>query len=374
MKRTLTGDSSMCLRSPRPRVSLGVARPPLRARTVARVQARITQGRATTGRPLRGGYRMSALPVFVGVDVAKTELVTGLRPTGEAWTVSNDEAGIQELLQRLRPHVPVLVVIEATGGYERGVVAALAAAGIPLVVANPRQVRDFARSTGQLAKTDRIDAQVLALFAERVRPEPRPLPDEATRTLTALLARRRQILEMLTAERNRLEHAVPAVRRDLVQHIRWLERRLRDVDHDLDRTVQSSPIWRAKENLLRTLPGVGPVTSRTLIGSLPELGFLNRKQIAALVGVAPLARDSGTLKGKRLVWGGRAPVRAALYMAALVASRRNPALRAFYARLVAAGKPKKLALTACMRKLLTILNAMVKNNSAWQWVDHPKTA
>ena len=317
---------------------------------------------------------MSALPVFVGIDVAKTDLVTGLRPTGETWTVSNDEAGIQELLQRLRPHGPVLVVIEATGGYERGVVAALAAAGTPLVVANPRQVRDFARSTGQLAKTDRIDAQVLALFAERMRPEPRPLPDEATRTLTALLARRRQILEMLTAERNRLEHAVPAVRRDLIQHIRWLERRLRDVDHDLDRTVQSSPIWRAKENLLRSLPGVGPVTSRTLIGSLPELGSLNRKQIAALVGVAPLARDSGTLKGKRLVWGGRAPVRAALYMAALVASRRNPALKAFYARLVAAGKPKKLALTACMRKLLTILNAMVRTNSAWQRIDHPKTA
>ena len=317
---------------------------------------------------------MSALPVFVGVDVAKTELVAGLRPTGEVWTVSNDETGIQELLQRLRPHGPVLVVIEATGGYERGVVAALAAAGIPLVVANPRQVRDFARSTGQLAKTDRIDAQILALFAERVRPEPRPLPDEATRTLSALLARRRQILEMLTAERNRLEHTVPAVRRDLVQHIRWLERRLRDVDHDLDRTVQSSPVWRAKENLLRSLPGVGPVTSRTLIGSLPELGSLNRKQIAALVGVAPLARDSGTLKGKRLVWGGRAPVRAALYMAALVASRRNLALRAFDARLVAAGKPKKLALTACMRKLLTILNAMVKTNSVWQRIDHPKTA
>ena len=317
---------------------------------------------------------MSAQPLFVGIDVAKTELVTGLRPTGEAWTVSNDETGIQELLQRLRPQRPVLVVLEATGGYERGVVAALAAAGIPLVVANPRQVRDFARSTGQLAKTDRIDAQILALFAERVRPEPRPLPDEATRTLTALLARRRQILEMLTAERNRLEHAVPAVQRDLVQHIRWLERRLRDVDHDLDRTVQSSPIWRAKENLLRSLPGVGPVTSRTLLGSLPELGSLNRKQIAALVGVAPLARDSGTLKGKRLVWGGRAPVRAALYMAALVASQRNPALKAFYARLVAAGKPKKLALTACMRKLLTILNAMVKTNSAWQRIDHPKTA
>ena len=317
---------------------------------------------------------MSTLPVFVGVDVAKTELVIGLRPTGEAWTVSNDEAGIHELLQRLRPQSPALVVIEATGGYELGVVAALAAAGMPLVVANPRQVRDFARSTGQLAKTDRIDAQILALFAERVRPEPRPLPDEATRTLTALLARRRQLLEMLTAERNRLEHAVPAIRRDLVQHIRWLERQLRDVDHDLDRTVQSSPIWRAKENLLRSLPGVGPVTSRTLIGSLPELGALNRKQIAALVGVAPLARDSGSLRGKRLVWGGRAPVRAALYMAALVASRRNPALRIFYARLLAAGKPKKLALTACMRKLLTILNAMVKTNSAWQRIDHPKTA
>ena len=317
---------------------------------------------------------MSAAPVFVGVDVAKTELVAGLRPTGETWTVANDEAGIQELLQRLRPHRPLLVVVEATGGYERGVVAALAAAGTPLVVANPRQVRDFARSTGQLAKTDRIDAQVLALFAERVRPEPRPLPDEATRTLTALLARRRQILEMLTAERNRLEHAVPAVRRDLIQHIRWLERRLHDVDHDIDRTVQSSPIWRAKENLLRSIPGVGPVTSRTLLGSLPELGSLNRKQIAALVGVAPLARDSGTLKGKRLVWGGRASVRAVLYMAALVASRRNPVLRVFYTRLVAAGKPKKLALTACMRKLLTILNAMVKTNSAWQRMDHPKTA
>lgn len=317
---------------------------------------------------------MTAAPVFVGVDVAKTELVVARRPTGAAWTVPNDEAGIQELLQRLRPDPPVLVVLEATGGYERGVVAALATAGIPLVVANPRQVRDFARSTGQLAKTDRIDAAVLALFAERVRPEPRPLPDEATRALTALLARRRQLLEMLTAERNRLEHAVPAIRSDLVRHIRWLERRLHHVDHDLDRTVRSSPVWRARENLLRTLPGVGPVTSRTLLGSLPELGALNRKQIAALVGVAPLARDSGTLRGKRLVCGGRAPVRAALYMAALVASRCNPVLRAFYTRLVAAGKPKKLALTACMRKLLTILNAMVRTNSPWHGLDHPQNA
>ena len=317
---------------------------------------------------------MSAEPVFVGVDVAKAELVTALRPGEEAWTVPNDEAGVQELLRRLGPQRPTLVVLEATGGYERGVVAALASAGVPLVVANPRQVRDFARSTGQLAKTDRIDARILALFAERVRPEPRPLPDEATRTLDALLTRRRQILEMLTAERNRLEHAVAAVRRDLLQHIRWLERRLRDVDHDLDRTIQSSPVWRAKDDLLRSIPGVGPVTSRTLIGDLPELGMLNRKQIAALVGVAPLARDSGTLKGKRLVWGGRAPVRAALYMAALVASRCNPAIKAFYQRLVAAGKPKKVALTACMRKLLTILNAMMKTNTAWRTGAHPLSA
>lgn len=313
---------------------------------------------------------MSAVPMFVGVDVAKGELVVALRPGAQSWTVGNDEVGIQELLRRLTPQRPALVVIEATGGYERSVVAALASAGMPLVVANPRQVRDFARSTGQLAKTDRIDAQILALFAERVRPEPRPLPDEATRTLDALLTRRRQILEMLTAERNRLEHALPAVRRDLLQHIRWLERRLRDVDHDLDRTVQSSPVWRAKEDLLRSIPGVGPVTSRTLIGDLPELGTLNRKQIAALVGVAPMARDSGTLRGKRMVWGGRAPVRAALYMAALVASRRNPVIKAFYDRLVATGKPKKVALTACMRKMLTILNAMMKTNTHWQAISH----
>ena len=203
-------------------------------------------------------------------------------------------------------------------------------------------------------------------FAERVRPEPRPFADTATRALDALLTRRRQVLDMLTAERNRLEHALPPIRRDLNQHIRWLERRLPDVDHDLDQMIQSCPVWRAKKNLLRTTPGVGPVVSRTLIGDLPELGTLNRKQVAALVGVAPLARDSGTLKGKRLVYGGRAPVRAALYMAALVASRRNPVIRGFYQRLIAAGKPPKLALTACMRKLFTILNAMVNTETAWR--------
>lgn len=308
----------------------------------------------------------AAPPVFVGIDVAKAELVVAMRPMGESWAVANDDRGIEQLVRRVRGNAPALVVLEATGGYERAVVAALAAAIVPLVVANPRQIRDFARATGQLAKTDRIDADTLALFADRVRPEPRPLPDEAARALEALLTRRRQVLDMLTAERHRLEHALPAIRRDLNQHIRWLERRLRDVDHDLDQKIQSSPVWRAKENLLRSAPGVGPVVSRTLIGDLPELGALNRKQIAALVGVAPMARDSGTLKGKRLVYGGRAPVRAALYMAALVASRRNPVIRPFYQRLIAAGKPPKVALTACMRKLLTMLNAMVKTDTPWR--------
>ena len=293
-----------------------------------------------------------------------------IRPSGERWTAANDEAGIQRLLTRLREDAPALVVLEATGGYERAAVAALAAARLPLVVANPRQVRDFARATGQLAKTDQIDADTLALFAERVRPEPRALPDASAQALDALLTRRRQILGMVGAERNRLEHAVPAVRRGIVQHIRWLERQLRDVDDDVDRTIQVSPIWRAKENLLRSVPGVGPVVSRTLIGDLPELGTMPRKQIAALVGVAPLARDSGTLRGKRLVWGGRAPVRAALYMAALVATRRNPVIREFYQRLLAAGKPKKVALTACMRKLLTILNAMLRANTVWRHTAH----
>jgi transposase len=308
----------------------------------------------------------SAAAVFVGIDVAKTELVIAVRPSGERWTATNDDAGIQTLLTRLGENTPALVVLEATGGYERAAVAALAMARLPLVVANPRQVRDFARATGQLAKTDRIDADTLALFAERVRPDPRALPDDSAQALDALLTRRRQILGMVGAERNRLEHAVPAIRGGIVQHIRWLERQLHDVDDDLDRTIQASSVWRAKENLLRSVPGVGPVVSRTLIGDLPELGTLPRKQIAALVGVAPLARDSGTLRGKRLVWGGRAPVRAALYMAALVATRRNPVIREFYHRLLAAGKPKNVALTACMRKLLTILNAMLRANTIWR--------
>jgi transposase len=308
---------------------------------------------------------MSASNLSVGIDVAKAELVIALGDDGETFAVPNDEGGIRSILERLKKLPLDLIVLEATGGYETAAVAALAAAGLPVVVANPRQVRDFAKAMGRLSKTDRIDARVLALFAERVRPPIRTLPDDALRTLGALLTRRRQLIEMLVAERNRLDHASPSVEKGLKQHIRWLEKRLADVDSDLDQAIQQSPVWRTKENLLRSVPGIGPVVSRTLLADLPELGTLNRKQIAALVGVAPLAKDSGTLRGKRMVWGGRAPVRAVLFMGALIAARHNPVIRDFYKRLVAAGKPKKVALVACMRKLLTILNAMVRTNTQW---------
>jgi len=305
---------------------------------------------------------------FIGIDVAKATLDYACRPMGDADSVPNDDRGIRTLVERLHTHEPTLIVLEATGGYEAAVVAALATAGLPVVVANPRQVRDFAKATGQLAKTDAIDAQVLALFAERVRPAPRPLPDDAAQALDALLTRRRQLVEMLVAERNRLLVARPAVRRDLQQHIRYLERRLREADDDLHTAVKTSPLWRVKDDLLQSVPGVGRVVSLTLLAELPELGRLSHKAIAALVGVAPLNRDSGTLRGKRLVYGGRAPVRAVLYMAALVASKCNPVIRAFYLRLRAAGKPTKVALTACMRKLLIILNAIARSGTPW----HPE--
>ena len=308
----------------------------------------------------------------VGIDVAKAELVVAVRPGGDRWTVPNDAAGVARLRARLQELAPTLVVLEATGGYERAAVAALAAAQMPVVVANPRQVRDFARATGQLAKTDRIDAETLALFAERVRPTPRPLADEASAALDALLTRRRQLVGMRGAERNRLEHAPPAVARGIRTHIRWLERQLSVADRDLDDMIHQSPVWRAKEDLLRSVPGVGPIVSRTLLGELPELGQLNRRRIAALAGVAPFACDSGTLRGRRVVWGGRASVRAALYMSALVATRWNPVIRAFYQRLLAAGKPKKVALVACMRKLLTILNVMLRTNTPWAPMKEPK--
>ena len=317
---------------------------------------------------------MAATAIFVGIDIAKADFVVACRPDATSWTGTKNPESIPATVTRLCALAPSLIVLEATGGYETALVAALAAATFPVVVANPRQVRDFAKATGQLAKTDRLDAQLIALVAERVHPDPRPLPDAVLQQLDALITRRRQLLDMRTAEGNRLEHAAAPIRREITRHIRWLQRRIAAVDRDLDDTIQRSPVWRAKEHLLRTAPGVGPVLSRTLLADLPELGQLNRKQIAALVGVAPLARDSGTLRGKRVVWGGRAPVRAVLYMGALVAARRNVVIRAFYRRLVAAGKPKKVALIACMRKLLTILNAMMRTNTTWQQVSQPENA
>jgi len=303
---------------------------------------------------------------FVGIDVAKTRLDLALEPSGEAWSVPNEAAGIQDLVSRLTPLGPTLIVLEATGGYEAAVTATLASAGLPVVVTNPRQVRDFAKACGRLAKTDALDARILARFAAQVRPAPRPLPTEAAQLLDALLTRRRQLVEMLTAETNRLGVARGPVRRDITQHIRWLQRRLKDADGELKAAIQGSPVWRAKDDLLQSVPGVGRVLSLTLLAELPELGQLSRREIAALVGVAPLNRDSGRRRGKRLVWGGRAPVRAVLYMAALAATRANPVIRAFFERLRAAGKPFKVAVTACMRKLLTILNAMVHHDTRWR--------
>ena len=309
---------------------------------------------------------MTEAQSYVGIDVSKGYLDVAVRPTGEQWRVSNTEEGVDQLVERLQALSPALVVLEATGSLEVPAAVVMGTVGLPVAVVNPRQVRDFAKATGKLAKTDRLDAQVLALFAERVRPVPRPLPDPQTQELTALLARRRQIVAMLVTEQNRLGTALPSVRPGIQEHIAWLEQRLGGIQDGMAKLLRESPLWREKEDLLRGVPGVGPVLTMTLLAELPELGTLGRRQVAALVGVAPLNRDSGTLRGKRTVWGGRAKVRAALYMAALVATRFNPVIKVFYQRLLAAGKPKKVALTACMRKLLTILNAMLKHRSPWQ--------
>lgn len=315
---------------------------------------------------------MTQAEVVVGIDVAKARLDVATRPGDEAWWVANDAAGLAGLAERLRGLGPALVVLEATGGLELPVAAALAAAGLAVAVVNPRQVREFARATGRLAKTDRLDARVLAHFAAAVRPEPRPLPDAAARELGALVARRRQVLEMLVAERHRRRTAGGAVGERIQAHIGWLEGELDAVDGALGDAVRASPAWRAAEDLLRGVPGVGPTLARTLLAELPELGRLGRKQVAALVGVAPLARDSGTRRGKRAVWGGRAPLRATLYMATVAATRHNPVIAAFYARLRDAGKPAKVALVACMHKLLRILNAMLATGTPWQ--AHPAPA
>ncbi|MFL5992336.1 MAG: IS110 family transposase, partial [Rubrobacteraceae bacterium] len=308
---------------------------------------------------------------YVGVDVSKDRLDVCLRwsesdSREEVFAVAHDEAGIDTLVSRLVVEPPVLVILEATGGFERAVVGVLAAEGLPVAVVNPRQVRDFARATGRLAKTDRIDASILARFAEAIRPAPKPLPEEEIRALQGILARRRQLVAMLTAENNRLHSATKPVAKRIAAHIRWLEKELSRTDRDLEEAIKSSPTLGENEALLRSVPGVGPVLARTLLAQVPELGTLTHKRVAALVGVAPLNRDSGTLRGRRSVWGGRADVRAALYMGALVAARRNPVVREFYERLLAAGKPKKVALVACMRKLLSILNAVLKHHTPWR--------
>lgn len=308
---------------------------------------------------------MTRAESFVGIDVAQATLEVAVRPSGESWQVANDEVAFAGLVDRLSALGPTLIVLEATGGIQLPVVGALAAAGLAVVALNPRQVRDFAKVTGKLAKTDRIDAQVLAHFAEAVRPEVRPLPDAATRELAILVARRRQLLEMRVAEQNRSRGVPPHIRAQIREHVAWLNRCLADLDQELGQRVRSSPVWRERVDLLRSTPGVGPVLSATVLADLPELGSLSHKQIAALVGLAPLNQDSGKKRGKRVVWGGRASVRGALYMATLVATRCNPVIRALYQRLLAAHKPKKLALTACMHKLLTILNAMVRRQTRW---------
>jgi transposase len=303
---------------------------------------------------------------YVGIDVAKDRLDVVLRPTGEYLGTTNDERGIKAVVRHLRKQEEIaLVVLEATGGLEQPAAAALALAGVPVAIVNPRQVRDFAKAVGRLAKTDRIDAAVLAHFAEAIRPEARPLANEQARELAAVLLRRRQLLAMITAEGNRGRTAPKTVGKRIEAHLRWLRKELTRANEDLARTVRESPVWREKDDLLRSVPGVGPTLSATLLAELPELEHLDRRRLAALVGVAPLNRDSGTLRGIRTVWGGRSGVRTTLYMATLSATRHNPAIREFYGRLCAKGKPKKVALTACMRKLLAILGAVLRNRTPW---------
>jgi transposase len=309
---------------------------------------------------------MSTSPLFVGIDVSKARLDGAARPSGLTFQQANDPEGIAAVLGLLRPLHPALIVLEATGGYELPLAAALAAAGLPVAVVNPRQVRDFAKATGRLAKNDKIDAAVLAHFAEAIRPQPRPLPGAQVRALDALLSRRRQLLEMLTMEQNRLGSCADAVvRADLRAHLAWLSERLGGVEKELKAAVQASPAWRAKEDLLRSIKGIGPVASRTLLAALPELGTLSNRRAAALAGLAPYDDDSGQRRGQRHVRGGRAEVRAVLYMAALSAVRYNPALRAFRDRLARRGKKAKVILTAVARKLVVLANALLRSGRRW---------
>ncbi len=302
---------------------------------------------------------------FVGIDVSKDHLDVHVRPDDREQRFTYDNDGLTALVKMQTEMKPSLIVIEATGGYEQAVVAILAAQQLPVVVVNARRVRDFARATGQLAKTDRLDAAVLSDFGEKLRPQLRTWPDESREELKALLVRRRQLVDMITAEKNRQATASKRIRRHIQTHIDWLQKRLSEIDQDLGGMIQKSPMWKAKDDILQSAPGIGPTTSMTMLAALPELGSLNRHTIAALVGVAPMNKDSGKFRGRRVIQAGRHSVRTILFMATLVATKHNPVIRAFYQRLLATGKPKMVAITACMRKLLTILNSMLKTGSHW---------
>jgi len=308
---------------------------------------------------------MSVSTCFIGIDVSKDQLDVAVRPTNEKMSFANEDDGIDMLIKRLLPFQPHLIVLEATGSYHQLVLGRLLACGLPAIAINPRQSRDFARAIGRLAKTDSIDANVLAEFADKIRPELRSIPDEATQQLDAICTRRRQLVTMLAAEKNRHHSGPAAIRSQIKKHIVWLEKQINELQRDLDKLIRSTPAWREKDDLLRSCKGIGPTTSHTMLASLPELGTLSRHRIAALVGVAPFNSDTGKYRGQRHVQGGRIDVRCVLYMATLAAIRSNPVIRAFHHRLIAAGKAKKVAITACMRKLLTILNAMVRTNTRW---------
>jgi transposase len=307
--------------------------------------------------------------IHAGIDVSKATLDVAITGQKEVRTFPNSESGVKQITSYLMKQGPALTVMEATGGLEKLLAACLVQESVPVVVVNPRQVRDFARAKGKLAKTDTIDAEILAEFAREIHPQVRPLSDKQTDEIKALLVRRHQLIDMITMETNRLCSTDMRVKPSIEEHIRWLKQQLKDMDKELGNKVQDSPVWKEKDNLLQSVPGVGPILSLTLLGALPELGSLNRKQIAALAGVAPFNRDSGRLRGKRTTKGGRGRVRAALYMATLVATRCNPLINSFYNRLLEEGKVKKVALVACMRKLLTVLNAMLREHRQWQYAN-----
>ncbi len=350
---------------------LGRLAPPVPSPDSCQSHPRGELASARSGRVRKSGRQESSVsteqPVHVGIDVSKATLAVAIEPTQEHWQVTNDESGIQHLAERLRQLDPERIVLEATGGYELPLLAILGCAELPVVAVNPRQVRNFAKAIGLLAKTDQLDAQLLAQFAAVVKPKLRPLPDTATRELAGLLARRRQLVEMRTAETNRLSLAVEQVRPEIREHLRWLDKRIQQLDRDLHDRLRASPLWREQEDLLRSVPGVGPVLSATLLAEVPELGNVPHRKVAALVGVAPFNCDSGQWAGTRRIWGGRAAVRAALYMATCAAVRHNPVVRALYQRLVAAGKRKKGALVACVHKLLTICNAILASRTPWRY-------